>query len=411
MAVTFGSVRHAEERITADLNELRNRRHALIAEGRDRALPAASMGRVGDLSRERASLIAAREESSRLAKATAERQEDMTRYRGELADEIERLARAEAAGTVLADLRITHCPACDQPVVPPHGDDTHCQLCHRTLPDEPLLEGLGATRLRFESDRLKGELKEAETLVDVLEREALRLRKEQSKANERLRMVENELTPAREAVSALVSEELSAIDMAMGELNERQRQVARLKSALELGEQLTVQIGELEREIVPLQESVDKTVRATDFGRAEERLADGMNTYLNEIRRFKPQAWRHSQVDVNLSRSGFSVKVGARRWSAALGGTDTLYFLMSYHFGLLALSDKADCHYPGLSIIDLPGDFLGESVEDKENFIVQPFIDLLTTETFKGAQVIITGASFLGLEGACRVPLHEVFVG
>lgn len=57
------------------------------------------------------------------------------------------------------------------------------------------------------------------------------------------------------------------------------------------------------------------------------------------------------------------------------------------------------CHYPGLTIVDVPGDFLGEAISDKENFIVQPFIDLLATEAFDGAQLIITGASFEGLQG------------
>jgi hypothetical protein len=411
VAVTFGSVQQAETRLNAELEEIRQRRNAVIAEGRDRALPAASMGRIGDLGRERASLIIAREETSRRETATAERLEDMARYRRELADEIERLARAAAAGAVLADLKITHCPACDQPLAPSPEADAHCHLCHRPLPDEPLLEGLGATRLKFETDRLQGEMKEADSLLDVLQRETRRLRAERIAADERLRMVENELIPARDAVSALVREEVSAIDMAMGELNERQRQVSRLKGALELGHQMTAQIEALESEIEPLQRAVDEAVRAADFGHAEEQLGEGINTYLNAIRRLNPQAWRHSQVDVNLSRSGFSIKVGTRRWSAALGGTDTLYFLMAYHFGLLALSEKGQCHYPGLSIIDLPGDFLGESVEDKENFIVQPFIDLLATRPFQGAQVIIAGASFLGLEGPHRVPLHEIFVG
>jgi hypothetical protein len=83
---------------------------------------------------------------------------------------------------------------------------------------------------------------------------------------------------------------------------------------------------------------------------------------------------------------------------------------MAYQYGLLTLSDKAGCHYPGLSVIDVPGEFSAEYVEDKENFIVQPFIDLLARDSFKGAQVIITGAAFTGLEGAQRQQLTEVYV-
>jgi hypothetical protein len=58
----------------------------------------------------------------------------------------------------------------------------------------------------------------------------------------------------------------------------------------------------------------------------------------------------------------------------------------------------------------MPAEFLGESVEDKENFIVQPFIDLLAQESFEGAQLIVTGASFSGLQGASRQELTKVHV-
>ena len=76
----------------------------------------------------------------------------------------------------------------------------------------------------------------------------------------------------------------------------------------------------------------------------------------------------------------------------------------------MSLSDKAGRHYPGFSIIDLPGEFSGEAVEDKENFIVQPFIDLLSRKEYYGAQVIITGASFVYLVGAHRQQLNHVHI-
>jgi len=83
---------------------------------------------------------------------------------------------------------------------------------------------------------------------------------------------------------------------------------------------------------------------------------------------------------------------------------------MAYQFGLLTLSDKDGAHYPGLSIIDVPGEFSGEEIEDKENFIIQPFIDLVGLEKYLGTQVIITGASFKGLEDVNRQTLTTVHV-
>ena len=143
---------------------------------------------------------------------------------------------------------------------------------------------------------------------------------------------------------------------------------------------------------------------------AAAQLEDGMNSYLTEINKLRPGVWRHSPVTIDISRYNFTFRVGPRRWQAALGGTDSLYFLMAYHYGLLKLSDKPERHYSGLSIIDVPGEFSGEAIEDKENFIVQPFIDLLAREEYRGGQLIITGASFTGLDGAHRLHLTDVYV-
>ena len=128
----------------------------------------------------------------------------------------------------------------------------------------------------------------------------------------------------------------------------------------------------------PLEEKVADMIRATDFDEAEKLLADGMNAYLTAINRLKPGIWPHNVVSVNITSNSFEkFKVGSRKWQAALGGTNTLYFLMAYHYGLLTLSAQAGCHYPGVSILDMPAEFAGELIEDKENFIVQPFIELL----------------------------------
>ena len=159
-----------------------------------------------------------------------------------------------------------------------------------------------------------------------------------------------------------------------------------------------------------LQERVNELARATDFDDAAGKLEDGMNNYLNAINTLRPNVWRHSAVTVELSRSRFAIRVGKRRWHAVLGGTDTLYFLMAYHYGLLTLSPDQQTHYPGLAIIDVPAEFSGEAVEDKENFIVQPFIDLLQTTAFESAQLIMIGASFTGLQGAHFQRLSEVHV-
>lgn len=410
VSVTAGTVKAAQERLAADVNQLRQRRTTMLSEGQERAFNPDQRSHVAQLGNRRADVLADLEENHRRTKVTIERKEEVKRYRADLADEFEKLERAEVAGAVLADLRITHCPACDQPVAGANSASGDCFLCHQHLPDELVVEELGAVRLRFESDRLTSELDEADDLLSVLDQETRKLAKEAKGLEENLRDIESELTPAREAVAGLVQEEVSAIDMALGKANERERQLRRIGSALNLETDLTERIGKLEKEIAPLQERVDELSRATDYEAAATLLEDGMNAYLNAINVHRPGVWRHSDVRVDISKTTYRFQVGPKRWNAVLGGTDTLYFLMAYHYGLLSLSAKTECHYPGLSVIDLPGEFSGEAVEDKENFIIQPFIDLLNTEGYAGSQLIMTGAAFVGLEGAKFMHFNNIYV-
>lgn len=407
--VSRATVKAVEKRIAEEIGLLRERRTELLAHGRDQAVSSERRGHVTELGQERASYVVALEELHRKLDETTERIAEMTRYHADLTTELERLDRAEEAGRLLADLRITHCPACDQTVRKVSTLDHECFLCHQTIPEEPEVEELGAVRIKFERDRLSGEIQEADELVKALHSERQRLQAETAAVQERLQLVENELAPSREAVSALVQEDVSALDVALGEASERQRQVGRLSSAVAAGAEIMERVHEIEKKIAPLQARVDEAARATDFESAAAELEDGINEYLNAINVLKPGAWRHNPVRIDISRTSFSIKVGARRWSAVLGGTDTLYFLMAYHYGLLTLSAKDCRHYPGLSIIDVPGEFSGEAIEDKENFIVQPFVDLLSREEYQGCQLIITGASFTGLEKVTRQELWHVY--
>ncbi|WP_421567106.1 hypothetical protein [Ochrobactrum sp. EDr1-4] len=391
------------------VSKLQEERIRVLADASARTIPAAQRSRVETLSHARAQALEALTTVSRKRQAADERLKDVLRYRKDLADEIDRMARAADAGDILSDLRVTHCPACDQTLKAAHAPD-HCFVCHQHLPDEPEIEGLGVVRLRFEQDRLTGELKEADDLLNVLSRDVEKQASGMRLAEEGLRAIEVELGPARQAVAALAQADVSAIDVALGQAAERAKQMDRVTAALELGKSLTAQVKALEDQIKPLAEWVDESFRAVDFDEAAQWLEDGMNAYLEALNRERPQTWKHNRVEVDLTRSSVSFRIGRKKWQGALGGTDTLYFLMAYNYGLLSLSPRPQTHYPGLAIIDVPGEFSGEAIGDKENFIVQPFIDLLKDDAFEGAQLIITGAAFTGLAGVHVQALTQVHV-
>lgn len=404
------TLRAADERIKEEIKELQTKRLEVLAAAKEKAVSIDKRSEVERFGEQRAEVLVRLEQLRYKSKGTDDRIRDVRQYIQGIRDEVERLNRAADAGSVLADLKVTHCPACDQTVTAIPSDSEHCFLCHQALTNEPVVEGLGAVRLRFEFDRLVGELKEGEELLNVLERDSKKYVAEIQAALEQLRMLDNQLAPARDSVSALAQDEVSAIDMALGELNERQRHLGRIWNELGREKELTSKVVTAEQQIVPLQARIDELSRALDYGAAAAELENGMNEYLSAINLHRPGIWRHSSVAVDLSRSTCALRVGSRRWQSALGGTDTLYFIMAYHYGLLALSNKPKCNYPGLCIIDVPGEFSGELIEDKENFIVQPFIDLLTRDGYSGAQAIITGASFKGLSNVNRLQQSHVYV-
>ena len=105
---------------------------------------------------------------------------------------------------------------------------------------------------------MSGELKEADELLNVLQREHKKLGREILTGEDMLRAIERELVPARQAVAALVQEEVSAADVALGQASERERQIARISTALDVGADLTKRIHELEKCIEPLQKRVDE---------------------------------------------------------------------------------------------------------------------------------------------------------
>lgn len=105
-----------------------------------------------------------------------------------------------------------------------------------------------------------------------------------------------------------------------------------------------------------------------------------------------------------------SLSINGQTWEAKLGETLKLYFLLAYNYTLLKLTNRSWAHYPGLTILDLPAKLDdGSSVADKENFVLEPFVELLHRPEMKGAQLICTGSAFSDLEGVNRIVLEHVW--
>lgn len=147
-----------------------------------------------------------------------------------------------------------------------------------------------------------------------------------------------------------------------------------------------------------MQAEVIRESASIDYDHAGDRLVDGMITYLNALEHLRPGVWPHAPVSVRITKQSVSLRVGQQDWHAPLGATHRVYFLLAYQHALLSLTGEADCHYPGLALLDFPLTLDdGTRVLDLDNFAMEPFITL--TSRLDNTQLIAAGNAFEGLEG------------
>jgi len=408
------SVEAARQRTQAEVSALNERREQLLATltqtvASQQAEPSNASAGIDDLAERLARLQYRQDELLSAQKRTTARLSEMTAYRTSIQEELGRLERAQKAGIVLADLKVTHCPACDRPIQAPPQHNESCHVCQRPFgTSKPGLSRLD--RIEFELEQLKATLAEADEMVTTLTSEADRLAAEQSSERSQIAMLRNMLRPIRSAAAAVLPPEIGVIDMQIGQHQERLAQIDRVSNSLSYRDVLSGQIDTIQAEAGRLEAEVAAQSEAMDFERASDQLADGMNAYLNSIHQKAPTSWTQKEVRARLDEKRFRFLVGDRRWNSQLGGTLSLYFLISYHYSLMSLADKEGCHFPGFVALDFQAELEdGPSVADRENFVLEPFIELLATEKYLGCQVIAAGAAFENLEGAHRIEFKKIW--
>ena len=334
------------------------------------------------------------------------RLDELAVYRTSIEQEAARLGRAMKAGSLLADLKVTHCPACDQTVIP-QMVSADCYLCHRPTPVGSA--ATSAARLEMELEQTKAVLQEATEMIGVLAEDKVRLETESAQITTKIAKIRSMLRPVRTIAASLLPPEIGLLDMKMGQKQEQIDQIDRVVKSLAYREVLGNEISSIQQETYVLEEEVTRQSRSLDFEKASEHLRDGMVTYLNAIKQKVPSAWTQQGPKVVLDERKSRFLVGERRWDTQLGGTLSLYYLLAYHYALMSLVKVDSCHFPGFLVLDFPAELDGASTRDTENFAVEPFIALLAADGFQSCQIIATGAAFEGLEGANRIEFTRVW--
>ena len=318
--------------------------------------------------------------------------------------ELERLMRVQTTGELFADLKVTHCPACDQAVRDNHRDPEHCFVCHQSLPTEaPAQEN---DRLGFEISQVQTEQKELTELLAKMQQGKLELDVRFYALRNELGRIDRDLAPIRQKLAGLVDARLSVIDQERGRLLEQVENYRRIEKSLETKAQLTAKITVLQNQVIDLEKDVAR-IGSPNFSKAADDLAEGMMNYINAIVKDRPARWnQQGRINLLINEKGFEFYIGQTKWSSP-GGTTKLYFLFAYHYGLLSLTGQAGYHYPGLLIMDFPAALPdGESLRRAENYLVQPFVALCKASAVK-MQVIIAGQSFEDLEYCHIIKLEE----
>lgn len=338
---------------------------------------------------------------ARLSQAT-KRLYELQNYRTAVAAELARLERTKVATRVFAPLKVTSCPVCSQSVEHFRAEEGQCFLCHQSLLQTGTDTAANERRIGIEEQQLKSELQEVDELTREFKGEQESELVRQRQTEEQAQHIAAQLGTVRQALASILPPDLAVIDMERGRAEERINQLQRLNSTLNLREQMAKEIDDLQEEATSLDARVDAMARVANSEQASDALSNGMNTYLNAITVRDNKAWTQESIRVRIRDRSFAITVGGSNWAGKLGGTMTMYFLLSYHYALLSLSLKPDFHYPGLTILDLPATLDGGiQVRDQENYILEPFVQLTLQPDLQGIQVIAAGSAFEGL-GAIR---------
>lgn len=410
LSVTETSLQMTTDVLEKEYETALSDRDTVVSGALDEKIEGAPRAQIIELTERRAKYVAQLSTRKTEQLRAQERLGELREYVKSLTDEQDRFRRAESANKILSDLRITHCPACSQAVAGSNNSASSCFLCHQSLDAPEIPEALAKQRVDYERVRLKAELEEGAELVSAAEHKVSGLSKSVSELEAKIEQSNRALAPARQQLSALIQETVSRLDTKLGSISERLSQVRRLSEIYSNKKKLDEKIVELEDQLAPIIERNRELASGLDYSGRAAWLEDGMNDYLAALNKEEPKTWRHNAVSLYLSQSTATFRVGERRWNVSLGGTDSLYYLMAYHYGLITLASKEKARFPGFTMIDFPAEFAGTKIGDAEDFVVQPFIDLLGQDEFEECQIILTGAAFSGLKGVNRIVLTEPYL-
>ncbi|MCW8929986.1 MAG: hypothetical protein OQL19_07105 [Gammaproteobacteria bacterium] len=328
------------------------------------------------------------------------RVKELKTYEKTLNDELSRFNRATDAARVLSDLKITHCPACDQEVPQNRHVQNICNLCGQEEHGDADV-GSSGKRIFFEKAQIKEELKELGLQIKELDSNIISI---DSKIEDLKGSLNTEQMKLRnvEALSVIgLPPEIAALDMKLGSFAEKMEQLMRVGSSLKERERYDSDIEKLDEQIVVLEKEIKELAPNVNYSELSDTLSDKMNTYINAVNIDDISRWKTGRVTANLKRDSFKMLLDNQAWTVKAGGTKNYVIQLAYHYAVLSLSKEEEFDFPGLLIIDFPPHFAkADDLKGSENYLLRPFIELCSERGMSDTQVIVAGRAFEGLKGA-----------
>jgi hypothetical protein len=277
-----------------------------------------------------------------------------------------------------------------------------CNLCGQPQ-SETAVPTTISERIEFERAQLQEESGETERLIQNAVKELARITDELEKAIIVHRELTAALAPARQAAVSSVGPDLTVIEREIGQLEERIKQLERLKNVIARKTTAAQRIDELNSEIAKLRSELEGLENSVPFAELSDAFTERLNTYLNALNEGNQRRWEAGKLTASLTADKFRLTINGRPWQTQLGGTNVALGLFAYHYALLGLTNQPEHNYPGFMVLDLPpklSEVLG--VQDDENYLLIPFLELLSRAPFNETQVIVAGQAFEGLPAATR---------
>ena len=159
-------------------------------------------------------------------------------------------------------LKVTHCPACDQEVSPADDEPARCYVCKQPLGARATATGVN--RIEFELEQIRSEITELNELLERLGTEIADQETHQALLRERTSGTQELLRPVRTAAAAILPPELTITNMSIGRVQEKRRQLQRVKAALDRREILAKTIQDIQTEIDKLSGTVTEMASTID---------------------------------------------------------------------------------------------------------------------------------------------------